>query len=425
MSTSPRARAGHTPPASAVVVGAGVVGLSTAWFLQERGVTVTVLDKAEVAAGASWGNAGWLSPALAVPLTEPATLRYGVRTLSDPEAPLYVPLRADRELITFLMRFGRNCTPGRWRAAMVAVNPLNRRALDAYDQLQSGHLSEATNQAPIVAVFRNEADEVDFLGEVRRIRDTGFAVHTEEIDSTRLRSSLPFLAEHIGYGVRIVGQRFLNPGRFVAALAESVRERGGVIRTGTGVGAVRHGSGGPVVELCTGDSVQADAVVLSTGVWLPYLAKPHGVRTRLRGGRGYSFSVSGTGLPLEHPVYLPEKRVALTPWGRDRVRVAGTMEFRKPDEPLDPRRAEAIVRSIAEDLPGMDWSSREETWVGSRPVTADGLPLIGETRTPDVYVAGGHGMWGLTQGPVTGLLLADQITTGTVPELLRPFDPLR
>src|SRR6201986_1908140 len=96
-------------PRSAIVVGAGIVGLSTAWFLQERDIAVTVVDRVGVAAGASWGNAGWISPALTLPLNQPGVLRHGLRSLLDPAAPLHIPLKADIGLARFLGRFALNC----------------------------------------------------------------------------------------------------------------------------------------------------------------------------------------------------------------------------------------------------------------------------------------------------------------------------
>lgn len=104
------------PPRTALVIGAGMTGLATAWFLQEAGLEVTVVDRRQVAAGASWGNAGWLSPALAVPLPEPGALRLGLRTLLSPASPLYIPPRADPRLARFLLSFSRNCTLGAGRS---------------------------------------------------------------------------------------------------------------------------------------------------------------------------------------------------------------------------------------------------------------------------------------------------------------------
>lgn len=169
--------------------------------------------------------------------------------------------------------------------------------------------------------------------------------------------------------------------------------------------------------------LRGDAVVLATGAWLPSLAAPLGVRTRVQAGRGYSFTVK-TDEPVETPIYLPARRVACTPY-QGRFRIAGTMEFRGPDEPLQPRRIDAILASVRHLFQGVDLDDRHDEWVGSRPVTPDGLPLVGATRTRGVYVAGGHGMWGMVLGPATGRALAHLVTTGETPEEIRAFDPLR
>src|SRR5690625_5058987 len=126
----------------------------------------------------------------------------------------------------------------------------------------------------------------------------------------------------------------------------------------------------------------------------------------------------------QNPIYFPTQRVACTPLG-DRLRVAGMMEFRSPSAPLDPRRIGAIIAAARPLLRNIDLSDRQDEWVGSRPCTTDGLPLIGRTKTEGIYVAGGHGMWGITLGPATGKLLAEQMITGEVPTALRDFDPLR
>src|SRR3954470_21854107 len=127
--------AGHLVPDRVAVVGAGMVGLATAWFLQEAGVEVTVLDREGVAAGSSWGNAGWLTPGIATPLPEPAVLRYGVRAVLSPSSPVYVPPTANRRLISFLARFARNSTATRWKQAMQSLVPINRHSLAAFDLL--------------------------------------------------------------------------------------------------------------------------------------------------------------------------------------------------------------------------------------------------------------------------------------------------
>src|SRR3954463_11351867 len=141
------------------VIGAGMVGPSTAWFLQESGAQVTVYDRERVAAGASWGNAGWLTPSLTAPLPEPAVLRYGLRAVLSPRSPVYLPLRADPTLARFLAGFVRHSTTRAWRRGLAAYVPLNERALEAFDVLAAGGVPAATHRAAaFLACFRREQD---------------------------------------------------------------------------------------------------------------------------------------------------------------------------------------------------------------------------------------------------------------------------
>ena len=410
-------------PRSVIVIGAGVVGLSTAWFLQERGVRVTVVDRAGVAAGASWGNAGWLSPGLAIPLNEPSVLRYGLRTLFDRQAPLHVPATPDPGLWAFLARFAAHCTGQSWTRAVRANLPLNDECLEAFDVLTANGVDAPTIDAPITAVFESAQQAAGLLAELRRMGEAGQQIAYTGLTATDLAKRFPQLNVPGGAGVRLDGQRYVDPGRFAESLARAVVSRGGTIRHRFAVTSVRPHPHAVAVRSAAGQTLSAHAVVLATGAWLGELGKRFGVTVGVRAGRGYSFTVP-TDDPVPGPIYLPGIRVACTPY-RGALRVAGTMEFRKPDAPLDDARVEAIIASARPLLTGIRWDERTDVWVGSRPVSTDGRPVIGAAGARGLFVAGGHGMWGLTHGPVTGRLLAEQITTGKQPEALRPFDPLR
>ncbi|TWF81075.1 D-amino acid dehydrogenase small subunit [Pseudonocardia hierapolitana] len=406
------------PPRRVVVAGAGMVGLATAWFLQEHGAEVTVLDRSDVGAGASWGNAGYLTPVMAVPLPEPGLLREGLRGLLDPASPLHVTPRPTPATLAFLLRFAARSTSGTWRAGLAALTPLDRGALAAFDELAAGGVAAPTHEAPVLIGFPDPGDDAGLRHELAAVRAAG-----QDVRLTAMADVGPPFSERIRSVLRLDGQRHVDPGRFLSALADSVRSRGGRIVAGARVRAVRFGPAGLQVDTWTDRPEPADAVVLATGAWLPELARTVGVRLPVQAGRGYSFSAAAD-RPLPQPVYLPAARVALTPLG-ERVRVAGTMEIADRDAPFDGRRVAAIVRSVAPYLRGVDLADVRDPWVGPRPLTPDGLPLIGPTRMPGVHVAGGHGMWGVTLGPVTGKLLARTVMTShPVPEL-GPFDPLR
>lgn len=407
-----------------VVVGAGMVGLSAAWFLQAEGVRVTVVDRVGVAAGASWGNAGWLAPALTHPLPDPAILAGGIKAMLKSSSPVYVPVSANPQLLRFLTGFARNCTTAKWRAAMTVFAEANRQAPAAFDEIAAGGLTSPIHAAePFLAAFTSEDDREALLEEFEHVRELGVETPVELLERDAMHALVPALGDAVACGVRLRDQRFVSPGRFVHALADAVRRRGGEVRSDFDVRDVRETADGVRLEVADGAPLHADAVVIATGTWLGSLARDVGVKTIVQAGRGYSFTVQPERMPVA-PMYFPAQRVACTPLG-DGLRVAGMMEFRKPGAPLDPRRIAAIIDAAKPMLTGVDWAARTDEWVGSRPCTADGLPLVGRTRSSRVFVSGGHGMWGIALGPLTGKLLAAQVVRGETSDLLSCFDPLR
>lgn len=405
-----------------LVVGAGVVGLSCAWSLQDYGVEVTVVDRRHAGAGASWGNAGVVSPALAVPLPEPSILRYALRAVLDPRSPVALRLPPTVETLGFLARMARNCTGSRWRRAMSVYRPLNEQIFDAFDRQQAGGVDAVLTEADFVAAFRLPEESAGLLAELRGVVGSGLPVAVDVLTGDEARRVEPHFSEAVTTAVVVHAQRYLTPSDYVAALSEQVRARGGTIADDTTVLDVGR-RGGRLVVTCAERPFAADAVVVATGAWLSALARPHGVRVPVHAGRGYSFTVPSP-QPMQGPLYFPVARVAVTPAG-DRARFAGIMELAQPEAPPVRSRIPSMVRSVRPLLRGLDLDDRRDEWVGGRPLTSDGIPLVGATRTPGVHVAGGHGMWGVTLGPLTGRLLAELIVTGRSPPELMPLDPLR
>lgn len=403
-----------------IVVGAGIVGLATAWHLQEHGFEVSVFDRDGVAAGSSWGNAGWLAPAKTIPLSEPGLWTYGPKELFNPVSPMHMPLRVDPKLWLFLAQFMAQAFQSKWDSTMADLTEIDKVALEAFDELSIGGVEGLTHEGPFVIGFEEESQSAGFRKEI-----DGVIRHGQKVEMSRLENPqelAPMLNEQIQVAYRLEGQRFIEPGPYVQSLADAVVKRGGVIRAGAEVVHVAKGDR-PAVILADGSREEADKVVVATGAWLPGLTREYGVKTLVQAGRGYSFSVA-TDIPAKHSVYLPHHRMACTPY-EGRFRIAGTMEFRGPDEPFQPRRVDAIVSQAKRVMRGIDFNDRQDEWVGSRPVTPDGRPLVGQTKAENIYVAGGHGMWGIVLGPATGKYLAELMATGHTNPIIKPFDPLR
>ncbi|MGH3581979.1 MAG: NAD(P)/FAD-dependent oxidoreductase, partial [Mycobacterium sp.] len=273
-------------PRSAIVVGAGIVGLSTAWFLQERGVEVTIVDRTGVAAGASWGNAGWIAPALTLPLNSPAALREGLRSLRDPAAPLHIPLSADSGLASFLVQFAMNCRRSSWKRAVRANVPLNEECIEAFDVLTSNGVDAPMTDAPITALFRTTNAAERMIDELRRLESAGQTMSVTGLSGEALREQVPLASPAITAALNINGQRFIDPGRFVKALGEAVLARGATMRT-LEVSDVLTSGSGITVYARNGEPLTADTAVIATGAWLSRLAGSR-IRVPVQAGRGYS-----------------------------------------------------------------------------------------------------------------------------------------
>lgn len=414
---------------TAIVVGAGFVGLSTALHLSKQGVDVTVVEADHAGAGASWGNAGWLTPEIATPLPEPSILKTGVKALFSPNSPLYVPIRADLTLLRFLTGFLKNSTAGKWRKGMAALMPLNELTMESFDELEDLGVTETTHPTEFIAAFAEAGQEQGLLQEFADIQAAGYNVDFTPLTGDEVREYAPAVSQNVQTGFRLGGTRFIHPPKYVYALQSACEKAGVKFRTAR---VTQIDGGSPTTPAhvtvtnrngSNAETIAADVVVVATGAELARLLRPFGVKMVVQAGRGYSFTVPVDPMP-QVPLYFAHERVACTPLG-DRYRVAGMMEFRRHEEPLDPRRIQAIIRATEPLLEGADFTDRVDEWVGSRPVTPDGLALIGPTSSPRVIAAGGHGMWGITQGPLTGRLIAEYVTTGVVPEMLLPFNPLR
>lgn len=417
MSTSPKI------PQNVVVIGAGMIGLATAWHLQERGVKVTVVDRKGVAAGSSWGNAGWLTPALTLPLGEPSVLLSGPQAMLSSKSPLYIPLALDPKLIRFLLGFAWYALPRQWRKSIEIFAKVNPLAMDAFHELTAGGVKEPVKEAkPFLAGFLTEKHRKVLLHEFEVVTQSGGTVDFDLATGDELRAIEPTLSDAVACGVLLRGQYFINPPKYAESLADAVKKRGAELRTGFDVVDIKDTGTGVEVIPASGDPIKADAVVVATGAWLGKLAHHFGVKAIVQAGRGYSFSVTPEVVP-SHPIYFPTQRLACTPLG-DRLRIGGMMEFRNVDAAPDARRIRTLVDAGRPVFQGVDWEARKEEWVGGRPVTADGHALIGATKSPRVFVGGGHGMWGIALGPLTGKLLAGAVV-GEPDPVLTHFNPLR
>lgn len=400
------------PGSKVIVVGAGLVGLSTAFYLRQAGFEVTVVERDQIGSGASRGNAGEITPLTAVPLAGPGMISEVFKGLVTRSGPLTLsPLRAAR-LMTFGFGFMRSSLPARTTLGVDAMVQLGAGAIAAFDELEAagakvtggghGFLYTAENGENVKAFHKLLTDR-----SASGVSDApGPLLTGEELFATE-----PILDPSCSAGFVDYGAKWIDPSLFVESLGRVILDAGVEVIEGarvTGLHAGRHPS---VDYLHKGKriNVKADHVVLAAGAWSGELLKPYGVHLGVVPGKGYSFTVEVDQLP-KHLIHLSDARTVLVPIS-GKLRVVGAMEIDGTYEAFHADRIEMIKRVTAPLVTGIHWNDTSDEWVGPRPMTADGLPIIGQHRKlPGMTLATGHNMHGLSLGPVTGKVVAGLLT---------------
>ena len=407
-----------------VVIGGGVVGVSAAYFLAQGGARVTLLERGAICSGCSYGNAGWVFPSHSTPLPAPGVLRQALAWLFDPESPFYVRPRFDLELARWLFDFLRACTEERMRRTFALNRDLSLASRGVYEKLAALPGLDFGYTQNGLLVLCEERESLDDAGEELELL-ASLGGEGRLLDGGELRELVPQVAPAIAGGVFLPVDAHVEPAAFVEGLAREA-ERSGV-RIETGTEAMELETDGARIRrvVATRGEFACDRVVLAGGAWSPGLVKPHGVRLPIQAAKGYSITFERQDGVGRTPLMLYEAKVGVSPF-RETLRVAGTLELTGLDLSINMRRVRAIERAAQRFLPGLASLERIETWRGLRPCTPDDLPVIGSPRRlPELVIASGHGMSGISQGPITGQLVAE-LVTGETPSLdLAPFSPDR
>jgi len=396
-------------PRDIAVIGAGIVGMSCALFLQRDGHRVTVIDPVDPGSDAqsSFGNAGSISMSSVLPTAMPGIWRKLPKMLADPTGALAIRWRYLPTLAPFLLSFLRQTARGRVEANGRAIAALIHGVFDAYDTL----VAETGTQDLIVRrgslkVYKTDQSFAASAFERKMLAENDFEF--EILNSDELRQLEPALApifKHALYLPQSGGAT--NPGQLVRRFAERFVAKGGVIHRAPATGF--RFADGPVSAVVTGSGdVAADAVVLAAGSWSRGLARQLGAPVKLEAERGYHIMLEKPPVMLQRFTMFADAQFALGVHDEG-LRVTTGVEYASVDAPPDYRRIRAVLPDVAESIRDLDISERG-IWMGRRPTLPNSVPMIARSpRHANAYFAFGHSHLGLTMGPVTGRIIADLV----------------
>jgi D-amino-acid dehydrogenase len=412
-----------------LVLGSGLLGVSSAYYLSQLGHEVTVLDRqATPAAETSFANGGQISVSHAEPWANPSAPFKVLQWLGKEDAPLLFRLRADARQWAWGLQFLRECTPGRTRHNIEQIVRLGTYSRNMLNELrQATGLTYDQRTQGILHFYTSEKEFDAALGPAELMRELGCERQVVSADeAVRIEPALRHMRSQLAGATYTAQDESGDANRFARELVKLCEQAGVKFLMSHTITALRE-VGGQLdhVEACDSEGrfqrIRADSYVLAMGSMSPIYAKPLGIRLPIYPAKGYSVTMPVKDEAMAHQVSLTDDEFKLvfsrlTGPGGDRLRIAGTAELNGYDRDLNRVRCEAIVRRVEQLFPGAGDSSQASFWTGLRPATPSNVPLIGKSKIANLYLNTGHGTLGWTHACGSGKSIA-RIVSGLAPEV--------
>ncbi|HLF13785.1 MAG TPA: FAD-dependent oxidoreductase [Bacteroidota bacterium] len=407
-----------------LIIGAGAVGLSIAYYLRQEGLSVRIVEKDFPGAGSSLKNCGLICPSHYVPLAHPGVITAGLKWMLDPVSPFYVKPRIDMGLISWLLKFREASRVERSNRSMPLLFMLNDLSANLYREIAARKIfTFEYDEKGLLLVYNTPEGREENLKEA----EVGlkFGIPIKEVKAADIGGIDPNLKLKSGGAFHYGTDTHMSPQKFVEGMAAHVVKDGVEIATGAGVTGIDARDGTISAVRTTKGEFRAKEYVLAGGAWSQNLVRSLGLKLPIQPAKGYSITFPRTPDMFSTPMILTERKVAITPLG-DQVRYGGTLELTGFNLSINMRRVQAIANTVPVYLENVRVPafSESDVWSGLRPCSPDGLPYVGRTQKfKNLVTAAGHAMLGITLSPVTGKLVSE-IVTGKTPSidctLLRP-----
>lgn len=411
-----------------VIIGGGIIGLSSAFYLQKSGWDVTVLDKGDFSDNCSYGNCGYICPSHFIPLATPGIVKQGLKWMWNSKSPFYVQPRLDWNLINWGLKFIRSATKNHVETAAIPLRDIAIISKKEYeDWLSIPGFDFAYQHKGLLEIFQTEAGGEHAKHTVEKALELGLS-DTKLLTKEELQALEPQTRIN-GLGAILFNcDAHCYPNKLMQNLIAYLKLRGVKLIPNQEVINFEKANGS-IKKVITADTIyEPDETIIATGSWSRQTAKLLAVKIPLMPGRGYSVTLENSPYKVNYPAVLLEGRAAITPMDGNKIRFGGTMEITSHRTPPRMNRVQGILDAVKRFYPDFDAAlpPKEKIWYGYRPCSADGLPYIGRVKKYDnLTVATGHSMLGLSLGAGTGMLV-DEIINGKKASMdISSFNPGR
>ncbi|MEM9918082.1 MAG: FAD-dependent oxidoreductase [Bacteroidota bacterium] len=409
------------------IIGGGIIGLCTAYYLQQEGAEVVLVDKDDWKDGCSHGNAGMIVPSHFIPLAAPGVMAQGIRWMFSNSSPFYIRPRLDLSLIQWIWQFYRSCRPEKVERAIPVLRDFNWLSQQLYKELNTNpELEFAYEDKGLLMLCQKKSTFEEEVRHAEKAVELGLKAEVFSASQIhQVEQNLPTNAEGAVY---YPGDAHLHPNQLMEQLRKYLLQQGVQFIPSTYItGFAERGGSISHIKTQKGERIEVEQLVLAAGSWSARVLKALQLKMLLQDGKGYSLTLQNPDRRPSVPTILTEAKVAVTPMGTD-LRIGGTLEISNLDPSINMSRLRGIVASMPRYYPDFEIETppQQAVWHGFRPCTPDGLPYIG--RMPgftNLTVATGHAMMGLSLGPASGKLVAEIICNKKTSLEIKLFNPGR
>lgn len=394
----------------AIIIGGGVIGLFSAYYLHKSGWEVDILEQGDLSDNCSYGNAGMVTPSHFIPLPSPGMVEQGIRWMFNSKSPFYVKPSLSKDLVSWGLTFVKSATKKHAERSAGGLRDISLLSRDLYHEFEkdAGFDFGLTDNG-ILMLFKSPKVEEEELHLVEKATNLG--LDAQYLTPDECRKLQPDIELDILGAIHYHCDSHMYPNMLMKGLVKYLESIGVRIHRNTEVIKINHDGKKITSVISRDEEYTADSYIISGGSWSQGIAKLVGLNVPLMPGKGYSFMVNEPVKKMTIPSILCEARVAVTPMNGS-IRFGGTMEIGKINKHVNMNRVKGIVESIPKYFPDFNLPvpDQKDIWFGFRPCSPDGLPYIGMSgKYNNLAIATGHAMIGLALGPATGKLIADAL----------------